>query len=128
MVRVAAYAGLRRGELLALRWRDVDFEGHALTVSRAISAGVESSTKIRPIRRVPMPDQAAAALDRLSRREDFTAPGELVFVNALGRALKVQRCGDASRPHVTQQEFSRFAFTTSDTPTARCWLQRVWTS
>lgn len=87
IVRVAAYAGLRRGELLALRWRDVDFSGHALTVSRAMSAGVESSTKSRRVRRVPMPDQAAAALDRLSRREDFTGAGELVFVNVLGRAL-----------------------------------------
>src|SRR5205823_2646239 len=44
LVRVAAYAGLRLGELLALRWRDVDFAGHALTISRAMSAGVESST------------------------------------------------------------------------------------
>ena len=87
LVRVAAYAGLRMGELLALRWRDIDFAGHALTISRAMSAGVESGTKTRLLRRVPLPDQAAAALDRLSRREDFIDPGELVFVNELGRGL-----------------------------------------
>jgi integrase len=87
LVRVAAYAGLRLGELLALRWRDVDFAGRALTVGRALSAGIESSTKSGRVRRVPLPDQAAAALDRLSRREDFTAPSERVFCNALGRAL-----------------------------------------
>lgn len=87
LVRVAAYAGLRQGELLALRWRDVDFAGSALTVARAMSAGVESSTKSGRVRRVPLADQAAAALDRLSRREHFTAPGELVFCNVLGRAL-----------------------------------------
>jgi integrase len=87
LVRVAAYAGLRLGELLALRWKDVDFTGHALTVSRAISAGVESSTKSGRVRRVPMPDQAAAALDRLSKRQDFTGQDELVFVNVLGRTL-----------------------------------------
>jgi len=87
LVRVAAYAGLRRGELLALRWRDVDFAGSALTVARAMSAGVESSTKSGHVRRVPLADQAAAALDRLSRREHFTAPGELVFCNVLGRPL-----------------------------------------
>jgi integrase len=65
----------------------VDFSGHALTVGRAMSAGVESSTKSGHVRRVPMPDQAAAALDRLSRRQDFTGMSELVFCNALGRPL-----------------------------------------
>jgi len=87
LVRVAAYAGLRLGELLALRWRDVDFAGDALTVGRAMSAGVESSTKSGRVRRVPLPDQAAAALDRLSRREDFTEDDERVFCNVLGRTL-----------------------------------------
>jgi integrase len=87
LVRVAAYAGLRQGELLALRWRDVDFAGSALTVARAMSAGIESTTKSGRVRRVPLADQAAAALDRLSRREHFTAPGELVFCNVLGRPL-----------------------------------------
>jgi integrase len=87
MVRVSAYAGLRLGELLALRWRDVDFAGSRLTVGRALSAGVETSTKSRRVRQVPMPDQAAAALDRLSRRENFTGPGERVFCGPLGRTL-----------------------------------------
>lgn len=41
----------------------------------------------RRVRRVPMPDQAAVALDRVSRRHDFTAAGEFVFVNELGRPL-----------------------------------------
>jgi integrase len=36
---------------------------------------------------VPLPDQAAAALDRLSRRIDFTGPDEYVFANRLGRRL-----------------------------------------
>ncbi len=87
LVRVAAYAGLRLGELLALRWRDVDFAGHALTISRAMSDGIESSTKSGRIRRVPLPDQAAGALDRLSKREDYTGEDELVFCNVFGRHL-----------------------------------------
>jgi integrase len=36
---------------------------------------------------VPLPDQAAAAFDRVSRRGDFTGPNERVFCNALGRTL-----------------------------------------
>jgi integrase len=87
IVRVAAYAGLRQGELLALRWRDVDFSGHALTVARAMSAGIEGATKSGRVRRLPMPDQAAAALERLSRRQDYTGRDELVFCNLYGRPL-----------------------------------------
>jgi integrase len=87
MVRVAAYAGLRRGELVVLRWRDVDFAGSALTIARAMSAGVESTTKSGRVRRVPLADQAAAALDRMSRRDPFTSPNDFVFCNALGRPL-----------------------------------------
>jgi integrase len=87
MIRIAAYAGLRQGELLALRWRDVDSAASALTVGRAMSAGVESSTKSGRVRRVPLADQPAAALDRLSRRDHFTAPDDFVFCNAFGRPL-----------------------------------------
>jgi integrase len=87
LVRVAAYAGLRLGELLALRWRDVDFTGSALMVGRAMSAGVEGATKSGRMRRVPLADQAAAALDRLSRRDHFTARDELVFCNDYCRPL-----------------------------------------
>ena len=86
-VRVAAYTGLRLGELLALRWRDVDFAGASLTISRALSAGVEGPPKSGRIRQVPLSDQAAAALERLSRRKHFTEEAELVFCSVLGRQL-----------------------------------------
>jgi integrase len=88
LIRVAAYTGLRRGELTALQWGDVDFAAHKLTVRRAISAGVEAtSTKSRRAREVPLPDQAAGALDRLSKRSEFTGPKEYVFANRWGRRL-----------------------------------------
>jgi integrase len=86
-VRVAAYSGLRLGEQLALRWSDIDWRGSALTISRAVSAGVEGPTKTGQVRRVPMADQAAAAFERLSHREEFTSPDDYVFCNAYGRRL-----------------------------------------
>jgi integrase len=104
IVRVAAYTGLRRGELVALRWRDVDFSLRKIVVQRSVSADVEaSSTKSRRAREVPLPDQAAGALDRLSQRRDFTSPDDYVFVNRLGRRLdgsalrrRVERARDAA--------------------------------
>ena len=88
LVRVAAYAGLRRGELVALRWRDVDFVGRKLIVRRSVSRDVEvPSTKSRRVRQIPLPDQAATALDRLSRRDEFTSRDDFVFCNRLGRRL-----------------------------------------
>jgi integrase len=104
LVRVAAYTGLRRGELVALRWRDVDFARRKVVVSRAMSADVEAtSTKSRRAREVPLPDQAVGALDRISQRGDFTSPDDYVFANRLGRRLdgsavrrRVERARDAA--------------------------------
>jgi integrase len=86
-VRVAAYSGLRLGEELALRWEDIDWAGSVLTISRAVSAGIEGPTKTGQVRRVPMADQAAAALRRLATRRDFTSPDDYVFCNAYGRRI-----------------------------------------
>ena len=86
-VRVAAYAGLRMGELLALHVEDIDWAGSALIVSRAVSAGIERGTKSGRVRQVPLSDHAARALARIMDREDFTARGEFVFCNAYGRRL-----------------------------------------
>jgi integrase len=86
-VRVAAFAGLRLGELLALRWRDIEWSRSVLTISRAMSAGIESAPKSGHYRQVPLTDQAAAALDRLSRRQHFTGPDDFVFVGAAGGTL-----------------------------------------
>lgn len=104
LARVAAYTGLRRGELVALRWRDVDFTLRKTVVRRAVSGDVEAaSTKSRRAREVPLPDQAAGALDRLSQRADFTSPSDYVFANRLGRRLdasalrrRVERARDAA--------------------------------
>ena len=102
LVRVAAYTGLRQGELRALRWSDVG-DG-VITVSRALSAGVESGTKGGRVRHVPLVPQAADALERLRERDDFTASDELVFCSWRGRALdpsalvaRFKRARDAAR-------------------------------
>ena len=88
LIRLAAYSGLRRGELMTLRWRDVRFVDHKLIISRTLSADVEAdSPKGGRFREVPLPDQAAAALDRLSRPPDYIGADEYVFCNRFGRRL-----------------------------------------
>lgn len=128
MVRIAAYAGLRQGELLALRWRDVDFAGSALTIARAMSAGVESSTKSGRVRRVSLADQAASALDRMSRRDYYTSPDELVFCNVFGRRSTARGYVDATSARRSQPTFARCASMTYGTRSGRCWRRAASTS
>jgi integrase len=84
---IAGCTGLRLGELLALRWSDVDLESRILTVSRSMSAGEESSTKSRRSRSVPLADQAAAELKALRKRPSFKARTDYVFCRPDGGPL-----------------------------------------
>ena len=84
MFLTAAFTGLRMGELLALRWRHVNFANRILHVQRNYVEGEEDSPKSHRRRSVPLSDQAVVALDALSRREHFTAPDDLVFGTTVG--------------------------------------------
>lgn len=86
----AAMTGLRQGELLALRWRDIDFAGQRVHVRRSWShiAGKEKAPKSGKVRSVPLVPDLIGPLDRLSRREHFTADEDLVFVNVVGEHLE----------------------------------------
>ena len=63
----AAFTGLRRGELLALRWRDVDFAGSTIRVRASYAAGQITTPKSGKVRAVPMAPDVASALARLKR-------------------------------------------------------------
>src|SRR6266536_4642725 len=84
LFRVAAFTGLRLGELRALRWSDVDFAKHLVHVRRNYTHGADGAPKSGRVRSVPLIDQAAKALDGLSRRERFTGDDDLVFVDDVG--------------------------------------------
>lgn len=91
---VAAFTGLRcPGELTALRWEHIDFANRIVHVLRNFTRGAEGTTKGNRRRSVPLSDQALVVLDALSRREHFTAPGDLVFCTVAGDRLM----GDAIR-------------------------------
>jgi integrase len=83
----AAFTGLRRGELIALRWRDIDFAGDAIRVSGSYVNGHLSTPKSGRGRAVPMVSDVAAALARLGERSYSTADDALVFPGELGAHL-----------------------------------------
>ncbi len=87
LFRIAAFTGLRLGELLALRWSDVDLAHRRLVVHRALSDHVEGPTKSWQARHLPIADPAAAAFARLSQRGEFVEPDDYVFCSRLGRPL-----------------------------------------
>jgi integrase len=87
MFLAAAFTGLRRGELLALRWRDVDFTGSAIRVRASYAAGELTTPKSGKVRSVPMAPDVAEALARLGQRNDWTGEDDLVFVGVGGDYL-----------------------------------------
>ena len=89
----AAFTGLRQGELLALRWRDVDFERRIVRVHRTYKSGNGVDTpKSGRGRAVPMADEVARALARLGEREHFTDDDDLVFRGPRGH-INAQKLG-----------------------------------
>ena len=94
-IKVAAYTGLRTGELRALRWGDVDFATANLHVRRNLPVGGgEGLPKSGKVRSVPLMDHAARELDSLSRRPHFVGPTDRVFCSQTGDALGEDRLAE----------------------------------
>jgi integrase len=83
----AAFAGLRMGELLALRWRDVDFTRRTIHVRENWTQGQTTTPKGGTERAVPMAEEVAERLARLGQRDHFTGDGDLVFCTERGQHL-----------------------------------------
>jgi integrase len=83
----AARTGLRQGELIALRWRDVDFAGSVIRVRASYTNGHRTSPKSGKVRSVPMAREVAKTLARLGQRELFVDDDDLVFVGTTGGYL-----------------------------------------
>ena len=102
LYRVAAYTGMRLGELLALRWEDVNLERRSVIVHRAVSAGVEGPTKSRQARALPLADVAAEALARLTGRGDYTRATTTSSARAWVAGSTGRPCAGAIRARGTQ--------------------------
>lgn len=87
MIVTGLKAGLRLGELRALRWEDVDLVAGRLMVRQAVACGHVSSPKSNRQRSLPMSNELIAELKRHRHLK-----GELVFCNALGRMYTKNEC------------------------------------
>jgi len=85
----AAMTGLRQGELLALRWRDVDWPSGRLRVRRSFVRGEFGSPKSRcSSRAVPLADRVATELEAHFQRSSYQGDDDLVFGHPdLGKPL-----------------------------------------
>ena len=88
---LALRTGMRRGEIFALHWREVDFDARQITVKHTEWRGGVVSTKSGKVRVVPMAADLVAALRRWRER----CRGALVFPNRDGRIMR--RTGNANR-------------------------------
>jgi integrase len=130
----AALTGLRMGELLALRWRDVDFVAQAIRVTASYTVGTLGTPKSGLGRVVPLVDAVAQALARLARSSPWTDPDDLVFVgehgtyldgSALRRRFKAARDRAGLRPlrfHDLRHTFGSVAIRTADPREVQEWL------
>ena len=76
----AAMSGLRQGELLALRWRDIDWEAGRIRVRRNYVRGHWVTPKSTAgSRAVPLIDTVAGELDRHFKRSAYQGDDDLVF-------------------------------------------------
>lgn len=84
IVLTAAMTGMRQGELLALRWMDVDWEAKRIRVRRNYVRGHMDSPKSRSGERsVPLATRVVGELQELRSHSKFLASGDLVFASPL---------------------------------------------
>ncbi len=82
MYLTAAMTGMRQGELLALRWMDVDWPARRVRVRRNYVRGEYGTPKSkRSTRSVPLADVLGGQLDQLHQVTAYQADADLVFAH-----------------------------------------------
>ena len=99
----AAMTGLRQGELLGLRWRDIDWAAARVRVRRSYVRGEFGTPKSRrSSRSVPLADRVAGELERHFQASAYQGDDDLVFCHPetggpLDRSRLLKRFKGAAR-------------------------------
>lgn len=104
MTTVALSTGLRRGELLGLRWQDVELLERVIHVRQQFVRNEITTPKSRAGRRsLPLGDVAAAALEEQYAASRHRAPESIVFSHpALGTPLDPSKLTGYARKAIRQ--------------------------
>jgi integrase len=89
LLLTAAMTGVRRGELLALRWKDVDYTNGRLWVRGSVGLGgkiTKPKTK-RSVRAIALPKTLADELEQHWKESAFRADSDFVFASEHGTPL-----------------------------------------
>ena len=82
MVLLAATTGLRRSELFALKWNDIDFSNETLNINRAIYNQVVGNCKTEGSSRpLPLDRFVAKTLWSWKEQSDYSKPDDWVFAS-----------------------------------------------
>jgi integrase len=88
LVGLAILSGLRRGELFALRWKDVNEDARLLTVREAVYDGTFSTPKTQAgSRQIPLSDAALRLIMDRKAQAKNVAPDALMFATRLGKPI-----------------------------------------
>jgi len=89
MVTIAVLTGLRIGELLALRWRVIDFEKGTLRVAESVFQGSFQKPKSeRSVRTIPLGSLACESLRKHRATCIRTSAEDLVFAKGTGKPFR----------------------------------------
>jgi integrase len=127
-VIVLAATGMRRSELLALRWEDVDLDGRVLTVTGSVvrlkAQGLvrQDTTKSGGARSVPLPQFAVDALQRRKGGRQGRSTAGVIFPSSTGTLRDPDNFGkqwrevreDLGLPDVSSHSFRKAVATLID--------------
>jgi integrase len=101
LVLLAVTTGLRRSELFALKWKDVDVENRQLQVTRSIVNRVIGTCKTESSQKpVPAHDDLIEALRQWYKQARYQSPENWVFASPQSRGQRPYLAHEIMRRHI----------------------------
>ena len=120
-VKFALVTGVRRGELLALKWSDIDRKNKRITIDKSNSLTGMGDTKNAKIHYIPLSEKAIEYLDEQKNmlEREFNTNTEVIFPSDEGKMMPpnsyytmlsrfAQNAGFKASPHCLRHTFVYF--------------------